>query len=309
MSNGLQTQAEILKLARLLHRDPDELAYLSEIPSEDVRRLRDQITDVLFDAQSHTLGRLAAASKLLPVGVTATIGQHAFGPVISARIAGLLEPRRAVEIADRMPIPFLADVAVELDPRRARDVISRIPPERIAQVSDELVGRGEYVTMGRFVGHLSDPAVRAAVSAMDDASLLRVAFVLESKDGLDDLIAMLPAERLDSVIDAASREHLWVEALDLLANLAPERRAELAERAGEHGEAMLAEVVRTAAERGLWIELLPLVDSLSPDAVDCVAREAARLDPAEREAIAADARAAGLGKQVDLLERAAGSYS
>jgi hypothetical protein len=305
VSNGLQTQAEILKLARQLHRDPEELAYLREIPSGDIRRLRDQITDVLFDAHSHTLGRLAAASKLLPVGVTATIGQHAFGPVLSARITGLLDPQRAVEIADRMPIPFLADVAIELDPRRARGVISRIPPVRIAQITDELVGRGEYVTMGRFVGHLPDAAVLAAVSAMDDASLLRVGFVLESKDGLDDLIAMLPPERLDSVIDAASREQLWVEVLDLLANLAPERRAELARRAGEHGDAILEDIVRTAAERGLWVELLPLLDSLPPRALDCVAREVARLDPAEREAIAADARAAGLGEQVAMLERAA----
>jgi hypothetical protein len=305
VSDALQSQAEILKLARLLHRDPEELAYLGEIPSADLRRLRDQITDVLFDAQSHALGRLAAASKLLPVGVTATIGQRAFGPVLSARIAGLLDPGRAVEIADRMPIPFLADVANELDPRRARDVISRIPPERIAQISDELLNRGEYVTMGRFVGELPDGAVLAAVSAMDDAALLRVAFVLESKEGLDDLVAMLPPDRLDSVIDAAGREQLWVEALDLLANLAPERRAELVERAATHGDALLEEIVRTAAERGLWVELLPLVDSLPPDAVECVAREAARLEPAEREAIAADARAAGLDEQVALLERTA----
>ncbi|HEY2769602.1 MAG TPA: hypothetical protein VGI87_03500 [Solirubrobacteraceae bacterium] len=305
MSDALQAQAEILKLARLLHRDPDELSYLGEIPSADIRRLRDQITDVLFDAQSHALGRVAAASKLLPVGVAATIGQRAFGPVLSARITGLLDPGRAVEIADRMPIPFLADVAIELDPRRAREVIARIPAQRIAQITGELVRRGEYVAMGRFVGHLPDGTLLAVVSAMDDASLLRVAFVLEAKGGLDDLIAMLPPERLDSVIDAASREQLWVEALDLLANLAPEHRAELAERAGEHGDNVLEQIVRTATERGLWVELLPLLDSLSPDAVEIVAREAARLDPTQREAIAANARAAGLGDQIALLERAA----
>jgi hypothetical protein len=305
VSDALRAQAEVLKLARLLNRDPDELAYLDEIPAADIRQLRDQVTDVLFDGQSHALARLVAAGKLLPVGVTATIGQRAFGPVLSARIAGRLDPKRAVEVADRMPIPFLADVAIELDPRRARDVITRIPPERIAQVSGELVRRGEYVTMGRFVGQLPDEAVRAAVSAMDDASLLRVAFVLESKEGLDDLVAMLPPERLDSVIDAASREQLWVEALDLLASLAPEHRAELAERAGEHGDTVLEQVVRTAAEQDLWVELLPLLDGLSPDGVEIVAREAARLDPSQREAIAANARAAGLSDQIALLERAA----
>ena len=37
--------------ARILHRDPDALAYLEEIPSADVRQLRERITDVLFDGE------------------------------------------------------------------------------------------------------------------------------------------------------------------------------------------------------------------------------------------------------------------
>lgn len=301
MTESLQAQAEILKLARLLRRDPAELGYLEEIAPDDIRRLREQVTDVLFNAHSGTLRRLAAGSKVLPIGVVATIGQRAFGPVLSARIAGLLEPGRAAETAQRMPVEFLADVAIELDPRRASEVISRIPPARISEVTSELVRRREYVTMGRFVGHLGDDAVRAAVTAMDDATLLRVGFVLEAEDGLDELIAMLPPERLDTVIDTAGREQLWAEVLGLLANLSEVRRAELAERADEHGESVLEDVVRTAAERGLWLDLLPLVGSLSPQARQRVAAEASRLDPVQRDAIAADARAAGLGAHVELL--------
>jgi hypothetical protein len=305
MSESLQTHAEILKLARLLGRDPAEFAYLEHIGGDDLRVLRDQVTDVLFDAHSAALRRMAVGSKVLPVGVVATIGQRAFGPVMSARIAGLLDPARAAETAQRMPVEFLADVAIELDPRRASEVISRIPPARIAEITRVLVGRGEYVTMGRFVGLLGDDAVLAAVAEMDDAALLRVAFVLETGDGLDDLIALLPPERLDSVIDVAGREELWVEVLGLLASLSEARRAELAQRAGMRGEGVLEQAVRTSAERGLWLELLPLVDSLSPEARQRVAAEAARLEPAQRDALAADARAAGLGAQVELLELAA----
>jgi hypothetical protein len=42
---------------------------------------------------------------------------------------------------------------------------------------------------------------------------------------------MLPPERLDAVIDTASREQLWVEVLGLLTNVSDARRAELAEKA------------------------------------------------------------------------------
>jgi hypothetical protein len=68
----------------------------------------------------------------------------------------MLETDKAVEVAAKLPPPFLADVAVELDPRRASDLIAKIAPALIGQVTGELVARREYVTMGRFVGHLGD---------------------------------------------------------------------------------------------------------------------------------------------------------
>lgn len=179
-----ETRAEILKLARLLHRDPEHLSYLATVPSGDLRVLREQITEKLFTAQEGALRRLVAASKLLPVGVVANLGQSTFGPTLSARIAGLLDPDRAVDIAARMPSEFLAEIAIELDPRRASAVIDGIPPERISEITAELARREEYVTMGRFLGHLGDASLAAAVTALDDEALSHTAFVLE--DGADD---------------------------------------------------------------------------------------------------------------------------
>lgn len=177
-------QVEILKLARLLQRDPDQLSYLEQVPPEDLRRLRELVIDRLFTAQEGALRRLVAASRLLPVGLVASLGQNTFGPMLSARIAGLLDPARAIEIADKMPVEFLAEVAIELDPRRASDVIAGIAPARIFEITDRLARQQEYVTMGRFVAHLSDEALAAAVSALDDEALSQTAFVIE--DGVDD---------------------------------------------------------------------------------------------------------------------------
>jgi hypothetical protein len=223
----LRAQAEVMKLARLLGREPDELSYLERLAPADLRALRDSVTETLYDAHGNSLARLAAASRLLPAGVTATIGQRAFGALLSARLAGLLDTGKAVEVATKLPPPFLADVAVELDPRRASDLIGAIAPALIGQVTAELVARREYVTMGRFVGHLSDEAITAAVAAMDDEALLQVAFVIEDTSELSRLFAKLPRGRAGGVIVAAADEGLWLEALDLLNHLHKRQRKEM----------------------------------------------------------------------------------
>lgn len=247
MSDALRSKAEVMKLARLVHREPEQLAYLERLPPEDVRRLREQVTDMLFEAHDGTLQRLAASSKLLPVGLVAKLGEHTFGPMLSARISGMLDPDRAVDVAGKLPPKFLADVAVDLDPRHASDVIAGIPAEQIAKVTRELTRRGEYVTMGRFVGHLSHDALQASVAALDDATLLRTAFVLEERDRLDALAELVGEDRIAGLVEVAEREDLWPEALDLLmhldrervadglSRLEPERRGLVERRAREHG--------------------------------------------------------------------------
>jgi hypothetical protein len=222
----LRSKAEVMKLARLLNREPERLEYLEQLDSEDIRRLREQVTDMLFEAHDATLRRLAASSKLLPVGLVAMLGQHAFGPVLSARISGLLDPGRAVDIAAKLPTEFLADIAVQLDPRRASDVIAGMPADQVAAVTRELTRRGEYVTIGRFVGHLGDDALRSSIAEIDDATLLRTAFVLEDRDRIDALAELVGEDRIVRLADVAERDQLWPEALDLLLNLNRERVAE-----------------------------------------------------------------------------------
>lgn len=182
-----QVEAEIIKIAQLLHREPEEVGYLAQVRSADLRLLREQITEALFTAQEGALRKLVAASRLLPTGLVAALGQTTFGPMLSARIAGLLEPERAVEIAAKMAAEFLAEVAIELDPRRASAVIAGISAERIHEITVELTRREEYVTMGRFVGHLSDQALAAALDALDDEALSQTIFLIE--DGADDRLA------------------------------------------------------------------------------------------------------------------------
>ena len=250
----LQSHAEVMKLARLLDREPDQLAYLERLAPADLRVLRDSVTETLYDAHGSALTRLAAASRVLPSGLTATIGQRAFGPLLSARLAGLLDTDKAVDVATKLPPPFLADVAVELDPRRASDLIASIAPALIGQVTAELVARREYVTMGRFVGHLGDEAIAAAVASMDDEAVLQVAFVLEDKSHLSRLFAKLPKGRSAGIVAAAADEGLWIEALDLLNHLNKRQRKEMVLAALALDEPAREAILDTVVEHELWDE-------------------------------------------------------
>jgi hypothetical protein len=62
---------------------------------------------------------------------------------------------------------------------------------------------------------------------MDDAAVLRVAFLIEDKSNLSRLFARLPQGRHQGVVTAAADEGLWLEALDLLNHLHARQRQEM----------------------------------------------------------------------------------
>jgi hypothetical protein len=287
-----QTRAEVRKLARMLGRDPQQLAYLEQLPLADLIALRDRITDVLWSSDGNALNRLAAASRLLPAKVNAAISERAFGPVLSARLAAKLEPSRAVDVAAKLSTPFLADVAAELDPRRASQVIAQMPPRQIADVTRELMAREEYVTMGRFVGHLSDESIAAALGETDDRSLLRVAFVLEEKERLEHLIGLLPAPRLSSVVRAAADDELWLEALDLLEHLSDGRRSAIVAAALDLDPGTQESLVAAVVEHDLWNEVLVIAERDATLQAE-LARRVESLSAAQRRELAPRIREAG----------------
>jgi hypothetical protein len=190
-------RAEILKLARLLQREPGRLAYLEQLPLKDLKQLRVEVTETLFTDHEALLRRLAAASRLLPVSLVAGLSENTFGPILSARIAGLLEPHRADQVSQHLPTRFVADIAIELDPRRAEAVIARIPADRIGEITGELARRQEYVTMGRFVGHLEDDALAAAINTLSDDDLVQTFLVMEDPPELDRLARLTDPERIE----------------------------------------------------------------------------------------------------------------
>jgi hypothetical protein len=263
MSERLEVRAELLKLSRLLGVGEGELDYLDGIPSAQLRQFRESATERLFDDGAKMLGRVGAASRLVPSGITATIAQKAFGPLLCARAAGTVDASKAVDVARRLPADFLADVVIDLDPRRVVDIIAQVPAELVEPVARELGDRREHVTMGRFLAFVPDHLIATAMGALGDETMLHTAFVLEHKDRLDHAVGLLPPERLPGVIQTAGRLGLWPEVLDLLDQLTEERLGPIADLVANQDEALVADLVNAVSEQGIWDALLPVVRQMS----------------------------------------------
>ena len=264
----LAHQAELLKLSRLLDLSPAELPMLATMPPAAIRQLREQATQAAFADDDAFFKRVVAASRLLPVPVLALVAEHALGPLLAARVAGQMDVKRGVGIAQRLPAAFLAEVCLHLDPHRTRELIRAIDIDLIVDVALHLAELDEHVTMGRFVDIITDEAITAVIAALeDDADLLHTAFLAENKARLDTVVEQLPETRVLSLIrTAASGDDLWPETLGLMQHLSPEVRGRLADLAARQEEDILTSMVRSVQTHDLWGEVLPLLADMGDDA-------------------------------------------
>jgi hypothetical protein len=262
----LAVRAEILKLERLYGVAPQSLAFLESVPEATIRHLRLTAQERLFGDDLKLFQRLAAASVLLPQSLIAMVAEKIFGPVLGARVAGEMNWKRAVELANRLPIKFLADISLQLDPKRAESIIRNLPPARIREVAAELIQRREFVTMGSFVGYLSIEAIREAIRAITQpADLLHVAFFIDRKERLNELIRVLPDAQLMGVIVAAQDEtqDLWSEAVALMTHVDADYKRKLGDLVAGQDQAALNGLLHTAHRQQLWDDVLPVVACMS----------------------------------------------
>lgn len=262
----LDTSAELVKLGQLLGVPSAELSFLESLPLPTLIKVRALTTDKLFNDGRKLFQKLASASKLLPAGITASIGEKVFGPMLCARIASEMPYQRAVELADKMTIPFLAKVTLELDPRRVKDIIQHMPIARLRAVATELLAHKHYIVMGGFVGYMLPAQLKTILQDVStEEALLHIGFFIESKHQLSDIIRLLPKERMHKLIGyLQTHEELWPEALALMVHLEDEIKRELGDIAAELGGTVLDDLVGTVQRLDLWQEALPLFACMSP---------------------------------------------
>ncbi len=255
----------------MLELDEGELDYLEQVSSDTIRLLRDQASELFFDADVAGLGNLIALSKVLPPALVAAVTQKIVRPIMAARVVGHVGVEHARAVTKRLPLDYIADVAVDIDPRRASDVIGGMPEATVVRVASELAERGESVAMGRLSAHLSDEAIAASFDVIDDAMLLEMAFVLEDKAHLGAVMELLPDDRIAGVLRAAAEEDLWPQALDLVTHLSDAQHTRLANIAAQQDEDVLESLIRAAHEEDLWDVVLPMMRAMDPENLAYVA--------------------------------------
>jgi hypothetical protein len=251
--SDLQTRAELIKLSRALGAPEGAVAFLARLGHLELRQLTQAVSQALFNEHKAAFQRLADASRLLPASLVAKISELVFGPMLCARVAALMSPERATEIARKLRTKFLADVTMQLDPRSASELLAGIPTPIIVDVARLLLERHEYVTMGRFVDELTDEAIRAVTrSITDDTALLRIAFFVERRERLVELIEILPRDRLAGIVKSviAGPEELQTAGLAVIGQLSARQQGALGELAIGLGAAVLTTLIAVAQRHG-----------------------------------------------------------
>lgn len=291
----LAVRAELDKLGRTLALEPAELAFLEDVPAEQLRALRIAVYERLFDEDSRLFRRLALLFGRLPPGPSVALARRA-GPLLSARTAAELTSQRTLEVVARAPVPFVADICVNLDPRRTRDLLRRLPVERVVAIARELASRRDYISMSRFVDFFSDEAIVAVAEALDDEALMWVGFYIGSKNRLDHLLRTLPPERLARLVATVSggSGELLAPFLSLLVHVSYGLKRELGDLVAAQDEAVLETLVRAAHEQDLWVDVLPTVATLSDRSQRRVVNLAVLREHAVQESIVGDADREGL---------------
>jgi hypothetical protein len=241
------TAAELEKLAHQVSTPADELDFLAALPAEDLRTLRGQIGEALFQADKHHFTKIAALSKNVPSALAAKITEFALPPFIGARTAELLEPAKAIDLVGRISTAYLAKVAAAMDPSRAEHIIRAIPGEKIAAVGRELAANEQWVIIGGFVSYVTSASLRDSVSEFNGEQLLRIGFVLDDTSRLGEIATMLTDEQIGEMLAAAQEFELWRELDELISNIDGDDMARMAKLLSDASAETQAAVAEAAA--------------------------------------------------------------
>lgn len=282
----LLTRSERVKLSRTLGATPDAIAFLAPLGYQELRELGERVSALLHDEHRPALQKLADAARLLPATLVAKMSEMVFGPMLSARISGLMAPERAIEVAGRLHTTFLADVCVNMDPRSASELLWRMPAKIVVEVARLLLKRGEYLTMARFVDALSEESIRAVAQITDDEALLRIGACVERPARLEELILLLPPQRLKAVVarTATGPADIQAAGLTLMSQLGPKLQARIGEIAIGLGADTLNALLSASQREHAGEVIQAVMLNVGADSRAAFLKLAAGMAPATRDA-------------------------
>ncbi|MCG8392763.1 MAG: hypothetical protein MI745_06740 [Pseudomonadales bacterium] len=259
----IETQAELLKLSRLLEAEESDLAFLDGQNLDQLAAFRSAVSGFFYEQHQDSYQRLAGISKLVPTGASAKLATTVLGSVLAAGIASELPAERAIKLADKLPDDFLAKLCIHLEPSHSRDLLAAMPDQVVARVAKTLLAMGEHITLARFVAVIQPSALKAVTATVADGeAMVKIALYLEDKTKLDTLLGLLSEDQQRATLKAATDRELWPAVLSLNGHLNTELRGRMGNLVAEQGEAVLSHIIEVASEQRLWTNLLQAVNAM-----------------------------------------------
>ena len=258
----LASRIEVTKLATELRAEESDLQFLVGRTPEELRRLRGHVAEALFTRHEDRVLRLASVSKLLPVPITAKIAELALGPMLSARVAGVLDGRDAAKLASHLDPKFLTEVSVSLDPKRVAPIVTALPDDLVVDVGRRLLAKGEHLALARFVSVVDVRLALAVVESGTAEDLLKVALYTDDTGSLDAIVKHVPDEMLADILRAADATHSWDAAVNLVTSLSHESLARIVHQIGVVEPESRNHLVTAVDENDVWEAVLPALTEL-----------------------------------------------
>lgn len=279
----LITQAELIKLAQLMEVPLSDIKFLETLPPEALNHFRQALMEQMLDQKRNVIQRLAVWVYWTPTWITVLVARLWLSPSLIAKLASNLPAWRIHKIAKHLPPDLMASVARYLDPRVARELVQLLSNEQLVAISKALLRERDYVTMGRFVGMLSDAAIREVSAVIrDESELLEIAFHIESTERMDHLVHVLPEERIHRammLICDPTKRLVWPKLLALMSSVGYELKRDLGDLAVKQGEQVIDALIRATQQDDLWEDMLPVVAGLSSNAQKYVVNLPALREP------------------------------
>ena len=267
MTASLEVRVELLKLARVLGADPNSLDFLEGADLALLRELRHSISDHLLSRGQADFERVAVLAGHLPTAVSAKLAEHALGPQLAGRMAGLLSLEQVREFVDRLPAGFLADLAPVVDLRSIGPLISDMPEPKLAEAAWVLIEREDWITIAAFVDSTPPERLASTIDEIDGEALLRIGLAMESRSRMDEILGYLDDEKLRELLVAAAERNLGAAAMHMIGALADDGLIRVGARLADLTEAQQETLARELlGDREFQREAERLIER-SPEAV------------------------------------------
>lgn len=291
----LVAQTEVTKLKQELGVSDQRLSFLAELDAGDLGNLRHHISHALFSRHETRFHTLASLSRAMPTAITAKVAEYALGPMLSARVANVLDPGQAVKLANGLSPEFLTEVSRGLDPSRSTNIIRGLPHKLIVDVGLRLLGQGEFLTLGRFVSVVTVDDAVAVIEGANAEQVLQTALMTEDPTALDSIVRRLSDERLSEVVETAIGSDHFDDALALLAVLSQQSKDRIVRFAADQPPEQINGLIAAVMRNDVWGDVLPSLNALGESVLQRMVNVPAMLEPKVLSVVVQRARELDLG--------------